>query len=88
MEICNGAQLTVFEVEMQLGYDARNVDALIVTHATAVVGWGLQLGELPLSDLALTDGPYFTINNHVSWFNLDRGRVGVGEKGECIESTR
>jgi len=47
----------IFEVEVDHGDDAGDVDALEVAHAAAVVGGGLELGEFGLGDLSLADGP-------------------------------
>jgi len=47
----------VFEVQVDHGDDAGDVDAFEVAHAAAVVGGRLELGELGLGDLSLADGP-------------------------------
>jgi len=48
---------TVFEKQVDHGDDAGDVDTFEVAHAAAVVGGGLELGELGLGDLSLADGP-------------------------------
>jgi hypothetical protein len=47
----------VFEVQVDHGDNASDVDALEVAHAAAVVGGGLKLRELGLGDLSLADSP-------------------------------
>jgi len=47
----------VFEVQVDHGDDAGDVDAFEVAHAAAVVGGSLELGEFGLGDLSLADGP-------------------------------
>jgi len=47
----------VFEVQVDHGDDAGDVDTFEVAHAAAVVGGCLELGELGLGDFPLADGP-------------------------------
>jgi len=52
-----GAVDAVFEVQVDHGDDAGDVDAFEVADAAAVVGGCLELGELGLGDFPLADGP-------------------------------
>jgi hypothetical protein len=47
----------VFEVQVDHGDDAGDVDAFEVAHAAAIVGGGLELGEFALGDFSLANGP-------------------------------
>jgi len=47
----------VFEVQVDHGDDAGDVDAFEVADTAAVVGGGLELGKFGLCDLSLADGP-------------------------------
>jgi len=47
----------VFEVQVDHGDDAGDVDAFEVAHAAAIVGGGLELGEFVLGDFSLADCP-------------------------------
>jgi len=47
----------VFEVQVDHGDNAGDVDAFEVAYAAAVIGGSLQLGEFGLGDFSLADGP-------------------------------
>jgi len=56
----------ILEVEVDHGNDTGDIDTLEVADTSSIVGWGLELRELVLGDLALADGPVIVC-------------VGVGE---------
>jgi hypothetical protein len=61
----------VFEVQVDHGDDAGDVDTFEVADTATVVVWGLKLGEFGLGDLSLADGPVFVF-------------VGVGEDVDVV----
>jgi len=66
-----GRMDAIFEIEIDHGDDASDVDAFEVAHATAVVGGGLELGEFGLGDFSFADGPVVVF-------------VGVGEDVDVV----
>lgn len=54
----------IFVIQVDHGHDTGDIDALEVSNTSSIVGWGLELRELPLGDLALADGVVIVSENH------------------------
>jgi len=51
----------ILEVEVDHGNDTGDIDTLEVADTSSILGWGLELRELVLGDLALADCPIIVL---------------------------